>query len=106
MAWGWLAVACVFEVMFALGAKAAHGFTRPVPSMITAIGAAGGVLTLGLALRELDLSIGYTVWTAVGAIGTTLGSAVIFGEHMSYRKLASILAIIVGVVGLRLSGPQ
>ncbi|MEZ0107718.1 multidrug transporter EmrE-like cation transporter [Catenulispora sp. EB89] len=60
MAWTYLLIASVFEVAFALGTNATHGFTRLWPSVFTLLAAAGGIFTLSLALRTLDVSVGYT----------------------------------------------
>lgn len=47
---------------------AAKGFTRLCPSVLTLLAAAGGIYSLSLALRELDVSVGCTIWTGIGGI--------------------------------------
>jgi quaternary ammonium compound-resistance protein SugE len=100
----WLGVACAFEVVFALATNATHGFTRLRPSVVAVVAAIGGVVTLSMSLRTLDVSVAYAIWTAVGAAGTAAGSALLFGDALSRRKTLSIVAIIAGVVGLRVIG--
>lgn len=104
MAWLWLGAACAFEIVFALATNATHGFTRLWPSVIAFTTATGGVVALSMCLRTLDVSVAYAIWTAVGAAGTAVGSAFLFGEALSTRKALSILSIIVGVIGLRVIG--
>lgn len=41
MAWIFLAIAVVFEIVFALGTNATHGFTKLWPSVLTLVAAAG-----------------------------------------------------------------
>lgn len=101
MHWVYLSIACVFEVIFALSSNAAQGFTRLWPSVLTVAAAVGGIYTLSLALRVLDVGVGYTIWTGVGAIGTVLFGVLLFNEKLNAIKLASFAAIIGGVVGLR-----
>ncbi|MCK2217275.1 multidrug efflux SMR transporter [Actinomadura sp. ATCC 31491] len=103
MSWVYLSIAIVFEIGFALGTNATHGFTRLWPSVFTLLSAAGGIFTLSLALRTLDVGVGYTVWTGIGSIGTVLLGALVYKERITPAKLASFAAIIGGVVLLKLS---
>lgn len=102
MAWIYLLVAAVFEVAFALGTNATKGFTRLLPSVFTLLAAAGGIFALGQALRTLDVSVGYTIWTGIGSIGTVAFGAVIFKERITLPKLISFAAIISGAILLKL----
>lgn len=104
MAWIWLSIAIVFEIAFALGTNATKGFTRLWPSVFTLLAAAGGIFTLSLALKTLDVGVGYTMWTGVGAIGTVVFGALIYHEKITLPKVASFAAIIAGVVLLRATG--
>ncbi|MFC0599967.1 DMT family transporter [Streptomyces palmae] len=103
MAWAFLSIAVVFEIAFALGTNATQGFTRLWPSVFTLIAAAGGIFTLSLALRTLDVGVGYTIWTGVGSIGTVVLGSVIYKERITLPKLLSFLAIIAGVITLRVA---
>lgn len=103
MAWIYLSVAIVFEIAFALGTNATKGFTRLWPSVFTLVSAAAGVFTLSLALKTLDVSVGYTVWTGIGSIGTVLLGALIYKERITLPKVVSFLSIVGGVVLLRLA---
>ncbi|GGV15267.1 transporter [Kitasatospora herbaricolor] len=103
MPWIYLAVAIVFEIVFALGTNATKGFTRLWPSVLTLLAATGGIFTLSLALRTLDVGVGYTVWTGSGAVGTVLLGAVVHKERITAVKLASFAAILGGVIVLKLA---
>ncbi|MFD9942858.1 DMT family transporter [Nonomuraea sp. NPDC059023] len=103
MAWIYLLVASVFEVVFALGTNATNGFTELVPSIVTIVAAAGGIFFLSLALKSLDVGVGYTVWTGIGATGTVVLGTLIFGESMNVWKAVAFVLIIGGVLGLKLS---
>ncbi|MFF1794563.1 DMT family transporter [Kitasatospora sp. NPDC058263] len=103
MAWIFLAIAVVFEIVFALGTNATHGFTKLWPSVLTLVAAAGGIFTLSLALRTLDVSVGYTIWTGLGSIGTVVLGAVLYKERITLPKLLSFAAIIAGAVTLKLA---
>ncbi|MBL1077911.1 multidrug efflux SMR transporter [Nocardia sp. 2] len=103
MAWVYLGVAILFEIAFALGTNATKGFTRLWPSVFTLLAAAGGIFTLSLALRTLDVGVGYTIWTGVGAIGTVILGALIYQEKITVPKVVSFAAIIAGAVLLKVA---
>jgi quaternary ammonium compound-resistance protein SugE len=102
MAWIHLSIAILFEIAFALGTNATQGFTRLWPSVFTVFAAAGGIFTLSLALRTLDVGVGYTVWTGVGAVGTVVFGALLYKEKITLPKLLAFASIIAGVVTLKL----
>ncbi|WP_227979826.1 DMT family transporter [Nocardia spumae] len=103
MSWIYLLIAAVFEVAFALGTNATKGFTRLWPSVFTLVAAAAGIFTLSLALRTLDVGVGYTIWTGIGAIGTVVLGALVYKEKITAPKMLSFAAIIAGVLVLRLA---
>ncbi|MGH3545065.1 MAG: DMT family transporter [Mycobacteriales bacterium] len=102
-AWGFLMIGAVFEVVFALATNGSNGFTELVPSLISVSAASIGIFTLSLALRVIDVGIGYTVWTGIGSVGTVIFGALIFDEKITSLKIVCFAAIIAGVAGLHLS---
>jgi quaternary ammonium compound-resistance protein SugE len=103
VAWIYLLIASVFEVVFALATNATEGFTRLWPSVLTAVAAAGGIFFLSLALKTLDVGVGYTVWTGIGSVGTVVLGTLIFGEEMNAWKALAFVLIIGGVLGLKMA---
>uniref|UniRef100_UPI001F25B598 DMT family transporter n=1 Tax=Nonomuraea pusilla TaxID=46177 RepID=UPI001F25B598 len=103
MAWIHLLVAAVFEVVFALATNASDGFTRLGPSLLTVAAAAGGIFFLSLALKTLDVGVGYTVWTGIGSVGTVVFGTLVFDEPLGPMKIAAFVLIIGGVIGLKLA---
>ena len=55
MAWVWLVLAGLLEVVWAVGLKYSEGFTRLVPSVITAVAAAASFWLLAVALKHIPL---------------------------------------------------
>lgn len=100
MQWVYLGIAAAFEIVFALSSRAACGYTKPWPSLLNVCAAIGGMYTLSLAMLTLDVGTAYTIWTGIGATGTVLLGAWLYHERLTPLKLASIGAIIAGVVGL------
>ena len=104
MAWLWLVLAGVLEVVWAIGLKYTDGFTRLVPSVITLAGMAISVGLLALALRHIPVGTGYAVWTGIGAVGTAILGIILFNEPANAARLACIGLIVCGIAGLKLAG--
>lgn len=102
MSWLILIGAGLLEIFWALGMKYSDGFTRPLPSLITALLIAVSVYMLGQAVRTLPVGLAYGVWTGIGTVGTVIMGIVLFGESASPARLLCIALIIAGIVGLRL----
>lgn len=103
MAWLYLLIAAVFEVVFALATNATDGFTQLWPSVLTIVAASGGIFFLSLALKTLDVGVGYTVWTGIGSVGTVVFGTLIFNESISVWKVLAFVLIVGGVLGLKLA---
>ena len=104
--WLFLASAIVLEVAGTTSMKLSEGFSRFVPSVLLFIFYSASFVALTFALKKIEVSVAYAVWSG---IGTTLVAAIgilYFREAVTGLKLISILLIIVGVVGLNLSGSQ
>jgi quaternary ammonium compound-resistance protein SugE len=102
MAWIWLTLAGLLEIVWAVGLKYTEGFTRLWPSVITAGAMAASVYFLALALRAIPIGTGYAVWTGIGAVGVAILGMILFGESTSLLRIGSILLIILGIAGLKL----
>ena len=102
MAWLVLGVAGLFEVAWAIGLKYTDGFTRPWPSVGTALAMIVSVALLAWAMKSLPVGTAYAVWTGIGAVGTVLLGIVLFDEPASVLRLACIALIVAGIAGLKL----
>lgn len=103
MAWIYLTLAGLFEIGWAIGLKYTDGFSRLIPSDLTAVSMVVSVLLLGLALKTLPVGTGYAVWTGIGTVGTALLGIVLLGEPATALRLACIGLIVAGILGLKLA---
>ena len=101
MSWVYLFVAGLFEIGWAIGLKYTNGFTRLVPTVLTAISMAISLGLLGIALKSLPVGTAYAVWTGVGAVGTAILGVYLLGEPATAGRLACIGLIVAGIVGLK-----
>ncbi len=102
MSWMHLFLAGLFEIAFALGLKHTEGFTRPWPTLFTALAAATSLWLLTRALEGIPLGTAYAIWTGIGAVGVALVGMSLFGESASPARLACLAMIVAGVAGLKL----
>lgn len=103
MSWTILFFAGLLEVVWAIGLKFTDGFTRLTPSILTLVAMAGSFYLLSLSIRTLPLGTAYAVWVGIGAVGAAIGGIVIFHESISVLKVVSLLLVIAGIIGLKIS---
>jgi quaternary ammonium compound-resistance protein SugE len=103
MAWLLLIIAGLLEVGWAIGLKYTEGFTRLWPSVFTALAMIVSIVLLGIAVKSLPVGTAYAVWVGVGAVGTVILGIVLFGEPANALRIASIVLIVAGIVGLKLA---
>lgn len=102
MAWVYLIIAGLLEVVWAVNLKETHGFTRLWPSVYTITAMIGSFWLLSVALKTLPTGTGYAIWVGIGAVGTALFGIFVLGEPRNTLRLVSIGLIVAGVIGLRL----
>lgn len=103
MAWYYLIVAGLFEVVWAIGLKYTDGFTRLWPTAGTVAAMLASFYCLAEALKTIPVGTGYAVWTGIGAAGTAVLGMLLFAEPAALPRLLSLLLIVSGIVGLKLS---
>lgn len=104
MAWLLVIVAGMLETGFAVCLKLSHGFTRLWPTIAFCVFALGSFGLLTLSLKKLDVGPAYAVWTGIGAVNTAIYGMIFLGDLVSVLKIISISLVIIGVIGLQLSG--
>ena len=102
MSWVYLFVAGLFEIGWAIGLKYTNGFTRLVPTVLTAISIAISLGLLGLALKTLPVGTAYAVWTGIGSVGTAILGVYLLDEPATALRLACIGLIVAGIIGLKI----
>jgi quaternary ammonium compound-resistance protein SugE len=103
MPWLFLILAGLFEVVWAIGLKYSEGFSKLVPSAVTVAGMVISFSFLSLSLKAIPIGTAYAVWTGIGALGTVIVGMIVFGEPSDLTRIAFLLCIIVGIIGLKLT---
>jgi quaternary ammonium compound-resistance protein SugE len=103
MAWVYLVIAGILEVAWAIGMKQSQGWTRLWPSVWTIITMIISFWLLSIAMHRLPAGTAYAVWTGIGAAGTAILGILIFKEPATLARIACIVLIVCGVLGLKLA---
>jgi quaternary ammonium compound-resistance protein SugE len=102
--WIYLFIAALFEIGWPLGFKLSQTTGHKIIWIVfAAISMTLSGIFLWLAQRTIPVGTAYAVWTGIGAAGTFILGIVLFKDAASMMKILSVLLIIAGVIGLRLS---
>jgi len=104
VAWIYLLVAGLFEVVWAIGLKYTEGWTRLWPSLGTLAAMGVSFWCLSQSLKSIPIGTGYAIWTGIGAVGAAALGIVLFGDSASWPRLLCIGLIVSGVIGLKVVG--
>lgn len=103
MSWLVLFIAGLLEVVWAIGLKYTHGFTRLTPSVITVTAMIVSIVMLSWAMKTLPVGTAYAIWTGIGAVGAAITGILLLGESASLARIVSLVLIVAGIIGLKLS---
>ncbi len=103
MDWFILCIAGLFEIGWAIGLKYTDGFTRTWPTIVTILAIIISMSLLGVSMKSLPVGTAYAIWVGVGIVGTATFGIVLLGEPVSFLRLLSIVFVVVGIIGLKLT---
>ncbi len=103
MAWILLLFAGVLEIVWAYSMKLSHGFTRPIPSVITLVTMVGSFWLLAAAMRTIPLGTAYTVWTGIGSVGAFVVGVTMLCEPVNAMRILAAGLIVSGLILMKIS---
>lgn len=103
MAWIYLIIAGVFEVIWAMALKYSEGFTKLYPSLVTIVGMVISFYFLSLATKVLPIGTAYAIWTGIGALGAVLLGIVLFNEPINMQRMIFVCLLLIGIIGLKVT---
>lgn len=101
--WFALLLAGGFEIGYALSVNGSKGFTDLTWSIVAIVFFLFTLYFLSVALKKIDVGIGYAVWAGIGAVGAALLGPVFFDETLTLVKAFWLAVIIGGVIWLKLA---
>jgi quaternary ammonium compound-resistance protein SugE len=102
MAWIELIAAGLLEVVGAVALKYTEGFSRAGYTALVLLAFAASFYLLSGAVEVLPVGTAYAIWTGIGAAGTALFAIIFLGEPVNIGRIASIVLVIGGAVGMKL----
>lgn len=106
MAWIYLGIAGILEVIWAFAMKQSEGFTKPMATVVTAVGMIASVWFLSMAMKVLPLGTAYVIWTGIGAVGAFILGIVFLGESADPLRLIAASLIVAGLLMLKFATPH
>lgn len=103
MAWIYLVLAGLLEIVWAFFMSKSKGFTLPVPTTITIVTMFASFALLSLAMRSIPLGTAYTVWAGIGAVGAFVVGIIVLGEAATPMRLVAGALIVAGIVLMKFS---
>ena len=103
MAWIYLGIAGLLEIVWAISLKHTEGFSKLRWSVVTVVGMTASFYFLAQALKTIPVGTAYAIWTGIGAAGTAILGIVLFSESAALPRLCCIGVIVAGIVGLMLT---
>jgi small multidrug resistance pump len=104
MSFGLLLLAIGLEVAGTTCMKLSQGFSRLVPSVLIVVFYGGSLASLTFALKTIEVSTAYAIWSGVGTALIAGIGCWYFGEVLNSFKVAGVLLVVAGIVLLHLSG--
>ncbi len=98
MAWIYLGIAILSEVLGTSFLKESDGFSKLWPTVISLTGYALALLMLSLAVREINLGIAYAIWAGTGTALIVLIGWLVLGQKIDVAAIVGVLMIVGGVV--------
>ena len=104
--WIYLLIAILTEVVGTTLMKVSQGLTRLIPSIFMFVLYGISFVFMALALKKIEVSIAYAVWSGLGTALIAAIGIFWFKESFNIPKLVGIVLIVVGVVllNIRISG--
>jgi quaternary ammonium compound-resistance protein SugE len=103
MPWLYILIAGMFEIMWAIGLKYTDGLSKPIPTALTIVAMLISFGVLAMGVKHLPVGTAYAVWTGIGAAGTAIFGVILFGEPVNAMRIACLMLVITGIIGLKLT---
>ena len=99
--WIYLGIAGLLETCWAIGLKYSQGFTKPIPTIFTAVTLILSMVLLARAADHLPIGTAYAVWVGIGAFGAAVLGIVLFHEPVTPLRVFFLVMLLGAIVGLK-----
>jgi len=98
----YLTIAVLSEVIATSALATSHGFTRPVPSLVTVVGYGVAFYLMSLLLKTIPVGIVYAIWSGLGIVLIAAVGAVWFRQPLDLAAVVGLGLILAGIVVVNL----
>ena len=103
MAWIFLLVAGLLEIVWSFTMKLSQGSIRGTPAAITILTMVASFALLSISMKTLPLGTAYPVWTGIGAVGAFVVGVVVLGEPLTIVRAVAVALIVAGLSIMKLT---
>lgn len=103
MAWIYLFIGGISEIVWSVFMKESHGFSRLVPSLVTIVFMVVSFFFLSLSMRTIPLGTAYVIWTGIGAVGAFVVGILIYQEPVTSLRILAAVLIVSGLVLMKIT---
>ncbi|MDN3524657.1 multidrug efflux SMR transporter [Halomonas sabkhae] len=105
-AWIMLLLAGAFEIGYALSVAGSEAFSVLSWSVSAIVFFLLTLYALSVALKTIDVGIGYAVWAGIGAVGSAVFGSTLFDQTLTMTQAFWLAVIIAGVIWLKLASSE
>lgn len=98
IAFAYLSIAIIAEVIATSALKASEGFSQLYPSLITVVGYSVALYFLSLTMKSIPMGISYAIWSGAGIILISTVGWVFYKQQLDIPALIGLAFMIVGIV--------
>lgn len=106
MAWLYLVIAGIFEMVWATFMKLSNGFNHIGWTIATLIGMVASFGFLAKATAKLPMSLAYPIWTGIGAVGTVLIGVLLSGDRLKPATWIFVILLFIGIIGIKMTASE
>ncbi|HQT55071.1 MAG TPA: SMR family transporter [Phenylobacterium sp.] len=100
--YAWLGIAIVCDVIATTALKASDGFSKTLPSIISAGGYGVAFYALSHSMKTVPVGVGYAIWSGIGIVLITLLAWVVFKQKLDLPAVVGMGMILAGVLVINL----
>lgn len=100
----WIVIGGLLEPVWLIALKKSDSFKNKKWAILTVLAMYASPMVMGMALDEVPVGVAYAIWTGLGAIGAIASGVLLFKDQVTPRILAFVMLIMVGAIGLAVTG--
>lgn len=102
LAYLYLAIAIIAEVIATSSLKASHSFTKLAPSLLVVVGYTTAFYCMSLCMEKISIGVAYAIWSGVGILLLAGVGVVVYGQKLDAAAIVGFLLILAGIAVLNL----